>query len=263
MEELWIEDVVTGQKRQLARDPGVFRELPRWSPDGNRLAYLWGRGTGTGERRTIAVRPAAGGDEQLLADALNANVLPFGWSPDGQSLLVSSNVSTGGRMAVALWSLAAAPHADKAERLLASTPDNDLWQAGFSPNGRWIVFEATSRPDVPATLYVIPSAGGRDAHWTQVSDPHVWADKPRWSPDGKLLYFWLEYGSLFNMWALRFDDVHGTSIGAPFQVTHFDTRARHINTNIGGTDPSVSRTSLLLPMTDSTGSIWMLDNVDK
>ena len=246
--EFWIEDVLTGDKRQLARDQQVGRESPRWSPDGSRLAYVWERGTGTRHQRTVAVRPAAGGDEQLLSDPLNANVLPFGWSPDGRSLLVSSDLSTlstGRSMAVALWPMAAAPHADKAERVVASNPDYDLWQESFSPSGRWIVFEAVNRrpPDATATLYVIPSAGGVDAHWTALTDPHAWADKPRWSPDGRLLYFWLRHGSLYNVWALRFDDVHGTAVGAPFQVTHFEGRARQItSTDIGGSEQSVSRT---------------------
>jgi len=265
---LWIEDLLTGDKRQLARDQ-VGRDVPSWSPDGKRLAYLWARETGTAQQRTIAVRPAAGGDEQLLADPLNANVVPFGWSPDGRSLLVSSNLSTlstGRRMAVALWPLAAAPHADKAERVVAFHPDYDLWQESFSPSGRWIVFEAVNRrlADATATLYLIPSAGAPATEWTRLTDPHAWADKPRWSADGKLLYFWLRQGSFFNVWALRFDDTHGTGVGAPFQVTHFDGRARQINsTDLGTSEQSVSRTSILLPLTDTSGSIWMLDNADR
>ena len=140
------------------------------------------------------------------------------------------------------------------------------WQGSFSPHGRWVVFNAIHPrlPEATSTLDVIPGAGGKDLHWTPLTDPtepHAWADKPRWSPDGKLLYFWLL--SLYNVWALHFENAHGTAVCAPFQVTHFDSRVRHIDTAIGGTDTSVSRTSLLLAMTDTTGSIWMLDNVDK
>jgi len=169
-------------------------------------------------------------------------------------------------MAVALWPLAAAPHADKAERVVAFHPDYDLWQESFSPSGRWIVFEAVNRrlADATATLYLIPSAGAPATEWTRLTDPHAWADKPRWSADGKLLYFWLRQGSFFNVWALRFDDTHGTGVGAPFQVTHFDGRARQINsTDLGTSEQSVSRTSILLPLTDTSGSIWMLDNADR
>jgi hypothetical protein len=47
-------------------------------------------------------------------------------------------------------------------------------------------------------------------------------------------------------------------------VTGFEGRARRIySKDLGLTGQSVSRTSLLLPMADTTGSIWMLDNVDK
>jgi hypothetical protein len=63
---------------------------------------------------------------------------------------------------------------------------------------------------------------------------------------------------------LEFDDAKGAAVGAPFQVTHFDGPARQIRSrDLGMTEQSVSRTRLLLPMTDTTGSIWMLDNVDK
>jgi hypothetical protein len=78
------------------------------------------------------------------------------------------------------------------------------------------------------------------------------------------VYFWLRQGSLYNVWGLEFDDAHGTAVGVPFQVTHFDGPARQIRSReLGTLDQSVSRTRLMLSMTDTTGSIWMLDNVDK
>jgi serine/threonine protein kinase/Tol biopolymer transport system component len=266
--ELWIEDVLTGDKRQLARD-SIFRGVLSWSPDGSRLAYVWNRRTATANELTIGVRPVTGGDEQLLSDPLKVNVIPYGWSPDGQSVLVSSSVSTGktsDHPAIALWPLAAAPHSDRAERVLTSSPDHSLWQESFSPNGRWIVFEAVDERtlDTTATLYVIPATGAQATQWSRLTDAQGWADKPRWSPDGKLLYFWLRQGSLYNVWALHFDDTQGIAVGAPFQITHFDGRSRQIDVeNLAGSDQSVSRTGLLLPMTDVTGNIWMLDKVDE
>ncbi len=274
--ELWTEDLVSGEKRQLARD-SIDRSGPKWAPDGGgRLAYQWERATDTTYETTIAVRPAGGGDELLLsAPLLNTLVAIYAWSPDGKSVLVSSSLSTSAgprflpgwsRFAVTLWSLAAAPHADQSERVLASHPDFDLWQESFSPNGRWIVFEAVNRrvSDATATLYVIPSDGGDSTHWKRLTDPQGWADKPRWSPDGKRVYFWLRQGSMYNVWGVEFDDAHGTTVGAPFQVTHFDGPARQIRgRDLGMLEQSVSRTRLMLPMTDTTGSIWMLDNVDK
>ena len=85
---------MTGDKRQWARDQ-ARRGIPRWSPDGTRLAYQWARPEGRGEEGTVAERPTEAGEEQLLSGPLKVLVLPFGWSPDGQSVLVSSTTSTG------------------------------------------------------------------------------------------------------------------------------------------------------------------------
>jgi Tol biopolymer transport system component/DNA-binding winged helix-turn-helix (wHTH) protein len=271
--ELWTKDLVSGEKRRLARDT-IDRNNPKWAPDGSRLAYHWHRRNGTTDECAIAVGPATGGDERLLSAPLPRIAAPYGWSADGKSLLVGTNVSSTGSVdlsgtapvAVTQWSLAAAPDADKAARVVASSPDFDLWQASFSPNGRWVVFAAVRRrvPDGTQALYVIPSKGGDAAHWKRLTDSNAWADKPRWSPDGKRLYFWLRQGSLYNVWGLRFDEAQGTAVGAPFQVTRFEGRARQIlSRDLSLSEQSVSRTRLLLPMTDTTGSIWMLDNVDK
>jgi Tol biopolymer transport system component len=193
------------------------------------------------------------------------NVQPLAWSPDGRSVLVTSDLAMPERHALMLWPIAAAPHADTAARQLAFDPRSDLWQGSFSPNGRWLSFTAIQTGDLDgaSVLCTIPSTGASPDQWTRLTDVHAWADKPRWSPDGKVIYFWLLRGSLVNVWALRFDDVHGRAIGAPFQVTHFDSPARHISAYLGGSEPSVSLTTLLLPMTDASGSIWMLDNVDR
>jgi hypothetical protein len=99
---------------------------------------------------------------------------------------------------------------------------------------------------------------------TCLTDPNVWHDKPRRSSDGKLLYVWRRNGSLFNVWALPFDDKGGRVTGRPRQVTHFDVSPAHrIWDNLADAEASVSRDGMILPVADATGSIWMLDNVDK
>jgi hypothetical protein len=46
-------------------------------------------------------------------------------------------------------------------------------------------------------------------------------------------------------------------------VTNFDSPAHHIWTDLSEAGPSVSRNRMILPIADATGSVWMLDNVDK
>jgi hypothetical protein len=78
------------------------------------------------------------------------------------------------------------------------------------------------------------------------------------------LYVWRRHGSVFNVWALPFDDARGTVTGAPFQVTQFDGPAHRIWADeLSFAEPSVSGTRMVLPIAEAKGSIWMLDNVDK
>ena len=146
---------------------------------------------------TVAVRNLDGGDEQLLSSLVatppgkpTAPIQPLAWSPSGDSVLVASDVGTPERHALWLWPIAAAPHADARATRLAFDPGHDLWQGTFSPNGRWLSFLAVknSDSDVTAVVYVIPSTGAPFNQWTPLTDSHEWADKPRWSPDGKMLY---------------------------------------------------------------------------
>ena len=69
-----------------------------------------------------------------------------------------------------------------------------------------------------------------------------------------MLYFLSRKGSSFyNLWATRFDPVRGAPVGAPFQVSHFDS-SREARTEIG-----ISDHRAVLTMRTVTGSIWMLD----
>ena len=266
--ELWIKDLVTGRTHVVSRD-NHDRFDPHWSADSRRLVYTWGRGgsasgTATGfPDNTAAVRQLPGGDEILLSSPRQHNVQPHDWSPDGNSILMSW-WRPGQSTVLSLWPVAAAPHADTQATLVAGDPKHDLWQARFSPNGRWISFLAVTRET--AVVCVIPSSARSTtpADWKCLTDPSIWTDKPRWSSDGKLLYVWRRHGSFFNVWALPFDDARGTVAGAPVQVTQFDSPAHRIwADDLSIAEPSVSGTRMILPIAEATGSIWMLDSVDK
>jgi dipeptidyl aminopeptidase/acylaminoacyl peptidase len=66
---------------------GTFDYLPRWSPDGNRLAFI--RETGDGDRDALVVVDEAGAERELLS--LPPDGVDFlggvpRWSPDGDSV---------------------------------------------------------------------------------------------------------------------------------------------------------------------------------
>ena len=106
---------------------------------------------------------------------------------------------------------------------------------------------------------MIPAAGGP---WISISDGKYWDDKPRWSPDGKTIYFISSRGSSLNVWGTRFDPSKGKAVGEPFQVTKLANPGLIIPQQlIEGVGLSLSQSRLVLTMEDRSGSIWMLDNL--
>jgi Tol biopolymer transport system component len=101
---------------------------------------------------------------------------------------MSEGPNASGRAEILLLPVAAKPHAERAVRRIASDPAYDLYEEHFSPNGRWIVFNAVrSRPSgQESTIYVMSASGGP---WIQITEGKHRDDKPRWSPDGEVIYF--------------------------------------------------------------------------
>jgi dipeptidyl aminopeptidase/acylaminoacyl peptidase len=82
--ELVLVDVATGSQRILTRNrQGV--EQPRWSPSGDRLAFLAKPGPGTEEKAQLFVMPMNGGDAVRLTSVTNG-VQHFAWRPDGREI---------------------------------------------------------------------------------------------------------------------------------------------------------------------------------
>jgi len=159
-----------------------------------------------------------------------------------------------------VWRLpivAAGSHAPEARKII-SDPGYDLFQPHFSPDGRWIVFEAIRFSPVESTLYVMPAAGGP---WTLISKGKPWDDKPNWSPDGKTIYFVSARSGFFNVWGIRFDSTKGKPVGEAFRVTSFENPGLMIPDLIPLVQLSLNQDKLVLTMEERSGSIWMLDNV--
>jgi Tol biopolymer transport system component len=86
---------------------------------------------------------------------------------------------------------------------VASHPEQNLYQARFSPDDRWVSFIAAKAVEAGiSTIYVIPAAGGE---WRQITEGKYFDDKPRWEPSGRKLYFISNRTGFFNVWGIGFD----------------------------------------------------------
>ena len=252
--QIWQGSTVSGEVTPITGDDVYTRAFPIWSPEGTRLAYA--RFKKRGSENKIVVWSSLSREEHVIADGGDYDI--YGWSRDGRSLVVSKWDDKTKKAEVWLLSLASGLCTEK----IAASPDYDLFQGQFSPDGHWVAFEAVR--DVSngreSSIYVVPAHGGE---WIPVTNGRQWDDKPRWAPDGRAIYFVSGRSGFYNVWGNHFDPVSGRVAGAPFRVTEFGNPALKVPTYIPDVGLSVAQGHLAVTVSQSSGGIWVLNNVDE
>ena len=258
--ELWEKSLLDGKEFPIeADDFNYFRSFPRWSPEGTRLAYVREQLGRSGSQLFIWSTETRA--EVPLTPLSDMGMLVSDWSPDGKQLLVAEQTSD---HLSQISTLSAIPLANSqpAQRRIAAQGNHYLWEPRFSPDGRWVVFIAQSIrfARMESAIYVTPANGGP---WIPVTDGKFWDDKPRWAPDGKTLYFLSRRGGFYDVWGIRFDSVAGKVVGERFRLTTLDSPSLMVPIDIGADDLSLIQNKLVLNLSEASGSIWVLSDVDE
>jgi dipeptidyl aminopeptidase/acylaminoacyl peptidase len=136
-----------------------------------------------------------------------------------------------------------------------------VFESRFSPDQRWISFIGVETVDARVSrIYVVPVSGGE---WRAITEGLWYDDKPHWSRDGRTLYFVSDRQGLSNVWGLRFDPATGRPVGEPFRVTSFASPRLSISPELPRMQIAVTSTRLFLPITETAGELWLLDNVNR
>jgi Tol biopolymer transport system component/DNA-binding winged helix-turn-helix (wHTH) protein len=258
-----LEVPIKAGREKIMMPPDSYRRgHPIWSPDGKRAAYM----RGTADKEQVTVWSRENRNEETVGpwgSSSSTGPVVYDWSPDGTSVVVSQGNDKTGRAEIWQVPVSSSDRTQLTPRKILSDPNYDLWQPHFSRDGRWIVFEATRKlPErAESTLYVVPVRGGP---WVPITDGKQWDDKPRWSPDGKAIYFLSDRAGFYNIWGIRFDPATGRPLGEPFRVTSYDSPSlRMTGRGTPITEFSLTENRLFLPLEQSSGNIWILDNVDR
>jgi len=260
--ELWERSAGDAEPRLLLSRMGPDRGFakPLWSPDGARLALLrWdSRDKATG----VTVLNADGSGERSVTTPSHVEMQASDWSKDGRAILGSCRFSRTDRYSTCVVPVPGANDAGESMvRVIASDPRRNLHNQRFSPDQRWIVFLAHDLSYAStSTVYVAPADGGT---WRAITEGTWFDDKPRWGPDGRMLYFVSNRSGIANVWGRRFDADTGTPAGEVFPVTSFRSPQFRLTPRTVQMDIAITATGLLLPMTESRSDVWMLDQVDR
>ena len=140
-------------------------------------------------------------------------------------------------------------------------PGDGLFQAKFSPDGRAVVMVACSE-SIGCQLFVVPLKNGGAAEkdrWIAIDHPSRWDDKPRWSPDGNLIYFISDRDGQFCLWAQRLENVTKRPVDTPFPIYHFhDSRLAMDNVGTNSLEIGIARDKIVMDLGELTGNIWSL-----
>ncbi len=262
---LFHTDLTTGSTTFLAEAfDGVI------SRTGRRVAYHLtrsgsqptGEKTSPGREFALAVRDLDG-REHLVKPWGRGLMLAFEWAPGDKAVLGSwLEQGQSDQNVLATWPIGPMM-AMQPERVILESSGVNFWQARSSPDGQWISFVAQRMRNAGTVeIGIVAERSNHATTWTRILDDHVWPDKPRWSSDGRTLYF-LSRGAdgYFNLWGVPIDPARGAPSGKPFQITHFSSPDWRIDRNMGNADFDVAKGKLVLPMQNVKGSIWIMSGV--
>ena len=189
----------------------------------------------------------------------NSNEWPvWDWSPGGGEILFT-DVHAGA--AIPIWALDVA--AARAVVVLQH-PEKYLFQGHFAPDGLWIAFNATSGAgQTRSELFIAPYRKGHqtpESGWIPVTDGWGGDDKPRWSPDGGLLYFTSDRDGFRCIWKQKLDPRSKRPAGEPQPLHHFhNARRSPMHQGLAALEMSVARDKIVLNLGEETGNIWIAE----
>ena len=182
--DLAVVDLATGETRRIT-NKGAWSDSDEYalgaavSLDGNRIAYAWSNPEFVFELRTIATD---GSQPRVVYRNEEVEYLrPFDWSPDGRYILTTLSLKNRTNQ-IALVSVD-----DGSLRVLKTVDWRSPDKMGFSPDGRFIVYDFPPAEDNPQRdIFVLAVDGSREFRLVEDSADDLLLG---WAPDGDHVLF--------------------------------------------------------------------------
>ena len=168
--EIFTAPVEEGDLRQITDSAARDRNVT-YSPDGKWIGFVSDR---SGREEIYAVSVDGAGEPQKLTN-IDALKNSYAWSPDSSQIAYTSS---DGKLRVVNV-------ASKESKDITESRFGNIGSPAWSPDGKWLAY---SKPDASRTtdIYLTPATGGDEKKVTFESFSE---SSPRFSPDGRKLYF--------------------------------------------------------------------------
>ena len=247
--DVYVRDLPSGREINITNNQNRERGAVI-SADGMNVAYET-RSRGNSEIRVYSFES---GQSRLLCQSCG---IPNDWSPDNGYLLVSD----ADRSRI---SRVSASDGESSE-LIRLDDGHAVDSARFSPDGRWIAFARGKEEDVLAQILVAPVNATTPitrSDCIDVTNKEHFDVMPRWSADGRSLYFLSNRTGNLDIWRVGLA-TDNRPRGEPQPVRTFDTTRFSIATipyDYLGFD--VGRDRIYFTLQELTGRIFLLQPKD-
>ena len=198
LQHIWMYDKKTNSVRQFTYS-AKSETLPRWSPDGKRLAFLSNRG---GDEQQIYVMSSGGGEAAARTKG-KSNIKNFAWSQDGSYIVYlapdskteddekkekdknDARVADKDEKHPRLWLMPA----DSGEAKAITPASWEIKELAWLPGEEYIVVAATDHPESDQNTDRIFSVHVPDGAMKPLSAPRGPFGKITVAPDGKSIGF--------------------------------------------------------------------------
>ena len=186
-----VHDVATGREQKI---PVEMTAVPRFSPDGEVLAYVRNR---VGEAPELRVVGRTGAEDRLVFSARNVKELSlFDWMPDGKRLLVNLAREDASTELALVASAGGSPQPVRSPAPSLSGGD----EGSLSPDGQYFAYRAAAGGTAGRwTTRVLALDGSLDAPLVE-RPANAW--NIGWTGDGRFAFYSAEAGSE-GIWAVK------------------------------------------------------------
>jgi Tol biopolymer transport system component len=180
--DIWVLDVTRGTLARLTA--GGTSDEPVWTPDGRDVAYA-SSADGTFGINLIAA-DGSGKPRQVLRTRTRST--PDSFTPDGKTLFFDEQESTAERQ-IYVTTLTADGRSSEPTPVHQGVASGET-DAEVSPTGQWLAYESKETGENAIYVQPFPGPGPK----VRVSERG--GEFPRWSRDGRELYYWVDRSEL-------------------------------------------------------------------